>query len=163
MAPAKAMFGAGCFWGVEEAFRAVPGVINTTMGYAGGMIENPGYEEVCSGETGHAETVLVEYDPDRISYEDLLAKFWEIHDPTTRDRQGPDIGSQYRSIIFYFTPEQEQAAQKSMQELEESGKYRVGNYRRPVVTEILAAGPFYPAEEYHQRYLEKRQSRLSWR
>ncbi|MCL4310551.1 MAG: peptide-methionine (S)-S-oxide reductase MsrA [Actinomycetota bacterium] len=163
MAPAKAMFGAGCFWGVEEAFRAVPGVINTTVGYAGGMIENPGYEEVCSGETGHAETVLVEYDPDRISYEDLLAKFWEIHDPTTRDRQGPDIGSQYRSIIFYFTPEQEQAAQKSMQELEESGKYRVGNYRRPVVTEILAAGPFYPAEEYHQRYLEKRQSRLSWR
>jgi peptide-methionine (S)-S-oxide reductase len=127
------------------------------------MIENPGYEEVCSGETGHAETVLVEYDPDRISYEDLLAKFWEIHDPTTRDRQGPDIGSRYRSIIFYFTPEQEQAAQKSMQELEESGKYRVGNYRRPVVTEILAAGPFYPAEEYHQRYLEKRQSRLSWR
>ncbi len=163
MAPAKAMFGAGCFWGVEEAFRAVPGVINTTVGYAGGMIENPGYEEVCSGETGHAETVLVEYDPDRISYEDLLAKFWEIHDPTTRDRQGPDIGSRYRSIIFYFTPEQEQAAQKSMQELEESGKYRVGNYRRPVVTEILAAGPFYPAEEYHQRYLEKRQSRLSWR
>ncbi len=163
MAPAKAMFGAGCFWGVEEAFRAVPGVINTTVGYAGGMIENPGYEEVCSGETGHAETVLVEYDPDRISYEDLLAKFWEIHDPTTRDRQGPDIGSQYRSIIFYFTPEQERAAQKSMQELEESGKYRVGNYRRPVVTEILAAGPFYPAEEYHQRYLEKRQSRLSWR
>jgi peptide-methionine (S)-S-oxide reductase len=157
------MFGAGCFWGVEEAFRAVPGVINTTVGYAGGMIENPGYEEVCSGETGHAETVLVEYDPDRISYEDLLAKFWEIHDPTTRDRQGPDIGSQYRSIIFYFTPEQERAAQKSMQELEESGKYRVGNYRRPVVTEILAAGPFYPAEEYHQRYLEKRQSRLSWR
>ncbi|MHB1464181.1 MAG: peptide-methionine (S)-S-oxide reductase MsrA [Thermoleophilia bacterium] len=163
MAPAKAMFGAGCFWGVEEAFRAVPGVINTTVGYAGGMIENPGYEEVCSGETGHAETVLVEYDPDRVSYEDLLAKFWEIHDPTTRDRQGPDIGSQYRSIIFYFTPEQEQTAQKSMQELEESGKYRVGNYRRPVVTEILAAGPFYPAEEYHQRYLEKRQSRLSWR
>ena len=163
MAPAKVMFGAGCFWGVEEAFRAVPGVINTTVGYAGGMIENPGYEEVCSGETGHAETVLVEYDPDRISYEDLLAKFWEIHDPTTRDRQGPDIGSRYRSIIFYFTPEQEQAAQKSMQELEESGKYRVGNYRRPVVTEILAAGPFYPAEEYHQRYLEKRQSRLSWR
>ncbi len=163
MAPAKAMFGAGCFWGVEEAFRAVPGVINTTVGYAGGMIENPGYEEVCSGETGHAETVLVEYDPDRISYEDLLAKFWEIHDPTTRDRQGPDIGSRYRSIIFYFTPEQQQAAQKSMQELEESGKYRVGNYRRPVVTEILAAGPFYPAEEYHQRYLEKRQSRLSWR
>ncbi|MHB1411930.1 MAG: peptide-methionine (S)-S-oxide reductase MsrA [Thermoleophilia bacterium] len=163
MAPAKAMFGAGCFWGVEEAFRAVPGVINTTVGYAGGMIENPGYEEVCSGETGHAETVLVEYDPDRVSYEDLLAKFWEIHDPTTRDRQGPDIGSQYRSIIFYFTPGQEQTAQKSMQELEESGKYRVGNYRRPVVTEILAAGPFYPAEEYHQRYLEKRQSRLSWR
>ena len=163
MAPAKAMFGAGCFWGVEEAFRAVPGVINTTVGYAGGMIENPGYEEVCSGETGHAETVLVEYDPDRVSYEDLLAKFWEIHDPTTRDRQGPDIGSQYRSIIFYFTPEQEQAAQKSMQELEASGKYRVGNYRRPVVTEILAAGPFYPAEEHHQRYLEKRQSRLSRR
>ncbi len=163
MAPAKAMFGAGCFWGVEEAFRAVPGVINTTVGYAGGMIENPGYEEVCSGETGHAETVLVEYDPDRVSYEDLLAKFWEIHDPTTRDRQGPDIGSQYRSIIFYFTPEQEQAAQKSMQELEESGKYRVGNYRRPVVTEILAAGPFYPAEEHHQQYLAKKQSRLSWR
>ena len=163
MAPAKAMFGAGCFWGVEEAFRAVPGVINTTAGYAGGMMENPSYEEVGSGQTGHAETVLVEYDPDRVCYEDLLAKFWEIHDPTAKDRQGPDIGSQYRSIIFYFTPEQEQAALRSQQELEASGKYRQGNYTRPIVTEILAAGPFYPAEEYHQRYLEKRQSRLSWR
>ncbi len=162
MATEKAMFGAGCFWGVEAAFREVPGVVKVTAGYSGGMVENPTYEDVCSGQTGHAEVVLVEYNPERVRYEELLSKFWEIHDPTTKDRQGPDIGRQYRSAIFYFTPEQEQAALKSLAELENSGKYRQGNYTRPIVTEILAAGPFYPAEEYHQRYFEK-QGRLSWR
>ena len=163
MATAKAIFGAGCFWEVEAAFRAIPGVTGTTAGYSGGALDNPTYDDVSSGATGHAEVVLVEYDPERVSYEELLTKFWEIHDPTTPDRQGPDIGNQYRSVIFYFTPEQEKAALQSMRELEESGKYRQGNYTRPVVTQILAAGPFYPAEEHHQQYLAKKQSRLSWR
>ncbi len=158
MATEKANFGAGCFWGVQEAFDAVDGVVRTTAGYSGGMIDSPSYEDVSTGQTGHAETVLVEYDPAKICYEELLAKFWEIHDPTTKDRQGPDIGNQYRSVIFYFTPEQEQAATKSMKELEESGKYRQGKYLRPIVTEILAAGPFYPAEDYHQHYFEKRRA-----
>ena len=163
MATEKAIFGAGCFWEVEEAFRAVPGVVNTNAGYSGGAVDNPSYEDVSSGETGHAEVVLVEYDPERVCYEELLAKFWEIHDPTSKDRQGPDIGNQYRSVIFYFTPEQERAALDSLAKLESSGKYRQGNYTRPIVTEILAAGPFYPAEEHHQQYLAKKQSRLSWR
>lgn len=163
MATAKAMFGAGCFWEVEEAFRAIPGVTGTTAGYSGGTLDNPTYDDVSSGETGHAEVVLVEYDPGRASYGDLLAKFWEIHDLTAKDRQGPDIGNQYRSAIFYFTPEQEKAALDSLAELESSGKYRQGNYTRPIVTEILAASRFYPAEEHHQQYLAKKQSRLSWR
>lgn len=150
MATEKAMFGAGCFWGVESAFLSVEGVIDTGVGYSGGGFENPLYGDVCSGRTGHAEVVLVEFDPDRISYKDLLRVFWEIHDPTTPDQQGPDIGSQYRSAIFCFTPEQERVARESLAEEEERGRYH-----RPIVTEITPAGEFYRAEEYHQRYNEK--------
>lgn len=147
----KATFGAGCFWGVEAAFRQVEGVVSTTVGYMGGNYENPRYEDVCSGKTGHAEVVQVEYDPARLSYEELLKVFWESHDPTTLNRQGPDIGTQYRSVIFYHTPEQQAAAQASRERLETSGRYR-----KPIVTEIRPAPPFYQAEEYHQQYLEKR-------
>jgi len=148
----KAIFAAGCFWGVEAAFRALPGVLATTVGYTGGTLPDPTYKDVCSGRTGHAEAVEVEYDPARLSYQDLLRVFWENHDPTTLNRQGPDVGSQYRSAIFYLTPEQQAAAQASKGELERSGAYR----RRPIVTEITAATPFYKAEDYHQQYLEKR-------
>jgi peptide-methionine (S)-S-oxide reductase len=144
----KAIFAAGCFWGVEAAFRDVPGVVAVTSGYSGGTVEHPGYREVCTGRTGHAESVEVEFDPARVSYADLLGKFWEIHDPTTLNRQGPDIGTQYRSAIFYLSPEQEAAARASR----EDEQTRLG---RRIVTEITAAGPFYAAEEYHQRYLEK--------
>ncbi|CEK13867.1 methionine-S-sulfoxide reductase [Chthonomonas calidirosea] len=151
MATEKAMFGAGCFWGVEATFREVPGVVNTTVGYAGGHTKNPTYEEVCTDLTGHAEVVLVEYDPDRIRYDQLLEVFWNCHDPTQLNRQGPDVGTQYRSVIFTFTPEQQEAAEASRERLERSGKYS-----RPIVTQILPAPEFYPAEEYHQRYLEKR-------
>lgn len=151
MATEKAMFGAGCFWGVEATFREVPGVVNTTVGYAGGHTKYPTYEEVCTDLTGHAEVVLVEYDPDRIRYDQLLEVFWNCHDPTQLNRQGPDVGTQYRSVIFTFTPEQQEAAEASRERLERSGKYS-----RPIVTQILPAPEFYPAEEYHQRYLEKR-------
>ena len=147
----KAMFGAGCFWGVQDEFSHVKGVVNTTVGYAGGTFENPTYQDVCAERTGHAEVVLVEYDPHEVAYEDLLKKFWEIHDPTTMNRQGPDTGSQYRSIIFYFTPEQKQLAETSKAELEKSGKRP-----NPVVTQIIPASPFFPAEEYHQNYLHKK-------
>ncbi|HVA64188.1 MAG TPA: peptide-methionine (S)-S-oxide reductase MsrA [Terriglobales bacterium] len=146
----KAIFAAGCFWGVEAAFRQVPGVVEAISGYTGGSTAHPTYKEVCSDRTGHAEAVEVEYDPGRVSYAELLRVFWENHDPTTKNRQGPDVGSQYRSAIFYLTPEQAAAAQASRQELEVSGKLG-----RPIVTEIVAAGPFHRAEEYHQRYLEK--------
>jgi len=146
-----ATFGAGCFWGVEAAFRRLPGVVSTVVGYSGGHTENPTYEDVCSGRTGHAEVVRVTFDPDRISYEQLLKEFWRIHDPTSRNRQGPDVGAQYRSVIFYHSPEQETAARASAQRLEQSGKIN-----RPIVTEIVAAQPFWRAEEYHQRYHEKR-------
>lgn len=148
---ATATFAAGCFWGVEQAFRQVPGVIDVTVGYTGGTFENPTYEDVCSDKTGHAEAVQVEYDPEQVSYEDLLEVFWRIHDPTQRDRQGPDVGSQYRSAIFYHTPEQEAAARASKEQLEQSGRYR-----RAIATEIVPASRFWRAEEYHQRYLEKR-------
>lgn len=151
MATEKAMFGAGCFWGVEATFREVPGVVNTTVGYAGGHTKNPTYEEVCTDRTGHAEVVLVEYDPEKVSYEQLLEVFWNCHDPTQLNRQGPDVGTQYRSVIFAFTPEQREAAEASRERLERSGRYS-----RPIVTQILPAPEFYPAEEYHQRYLEKR-------
>jgi len=147
----KATFGAGCFWGVEAAFRMVDGVTATRVGYAGGHTANPSYEEVCSGRTGHAEIVEVTFDPTRVTYERLLNVFWENHDPTTLNRQGPDIGEQYRSVIFYHSPRQEAAARASKQALEQSGACY-----RPIVTEILPAPEFYPAEEYHQQYLEKR-------
>ena len=148
---AKATFGAGCFWGVEEDFRKVPGVLQTAVGYSGGKTDNPTYEDVCSDETGHAEVVEVEYDPARVSYDQLLDVFWGIHDPTTRNRQGPDFGSQYRSAIFYHTPQQQAAAEASRQRLADGRRFP-----RPVVTEITPASTFYRAEEYHQRYLEKK-------
>ena len=146
----KATFGAGCFWGVEAAFRRVDGVIETRVGYMGGTTEEPTYPDVCTGRTGHAEVVEVVYDPERVSYDHLLEVFWQIHNPTTRDRQGPDVGSQYRSVIFTHSPEQEQAARASKERLERSGRLR-----RPVVTEIRPAGTFWPAEESHQRFFEK--------
>ena len=147
----KATFAAGCFWGVEEAFRRVPGVVKTRVGYTGGHTPNPTYQEVCTGETGHAEAVEVTYDPRVVSYERLLEVFWSIHDPTSLNRQGWDVGTQYRSAIFYHTQEQAQVARSSRARLEASGKYK-----DPIVTEIVPAGPFYPAEEYHQGYYEKR-------
>ena len=148
---AKATFGAGCFWGVEEEFRKVPGVLQTAVGYAGGKKDNPTYEDVCSDETGHAEVVEVEYDPARVSYDQLLEVFWNNHNPTTLNRQGPDVGTQYRSAIFFHTPEQQEAAKASRERLEKSGRFS-----RPIVTEITPAGRFWRAEEYHQRYFEKR-------
>ncbi|MGZ3676493.1 MAG: peptide-methionine (S)-S-oxide reductase MsrA [Ktedonobacterales bacterium] len=147
----KATFGAGCFWGVEAAFRQIPGVVATAVGYEGGKTDNPSYRDVCSHTTGHAEVVEVEYDPTRVSYDDLLAVFWDEHDPTQLNRQGPDIGDQYRSVVFYHTPEQQAAATASRDRLAQSGKYR-----RPIVTLIEPAGTFYLAEDYHQQYLEKR-------
>ena len=146
-----ATFAAGCFWGIESAFREVPGVLDARVGYEGGSTANPSYEEVCTGRTGHAEVVQVEYDPSRVSYEALLEVFWSIHDPTTPNRQGPDIGTQYRSAIFTHTPEQQAAAEASKRTLEQAQQLR-----RPIVTEIVPAQPFYAAEEYHQRYFAKR-------
>jgi peptide-methionine (S)-S-oxide reductase len=146
-----ATFAAGCFWGVEELFRQTKGVIATTVGYAGGKTKEPTYEEVCNDTTGHAEAVEITFDPSIVSYEALLKLFWENHDPTTVNRQGPDIGSQYRSVIFFHTPEQEALAKKSKEALQKSGKYS-----KPIATEIVPAGPFYKAEEYHQQYLAKR-------
>jgi len=147
----RATFGAGCFWGVEAAFRQVKGVVSTAVGYSGGSYDNPSYRDVCTGRTGHAEVVEVVYDPARVAYTDLLRVFWENHDPTTPNRQGPDVGTQYRSAIFFHTPEQQAAALASKATLDSSGKHR-----RPIVTEITPASPFYKAEEYHQQYLEKR-------
>ena len=147
----KATFGAGCFWGVEAAFRQIPGVTSTAVGYLGGTMHNPTYYDVCSGRTGHAEVVEVTYDPERVTYDDLLTVFWENHDPTTLNRQGPDVGTQYRSAIFYHDDEQKDAAIRSKDERDRSGRYR-----RPIVTEITPASEFYMAEDYHQQYLEKR-------
>ena len=147
----KATFGAGCFWGVEAAFQEVAGVVSTAVGYSGGSLRNPTYEDVCSGRTGHAEVVQLEYDSARVSYDQLLDVFWENHDPTTLNRQGPDIGAQYRSAIFFHTPEQETAARASKARLDGSGRHP-----RPIVTEITPASELWRAEEYHQRYLEKR-------
>ncbi len=146
-----ATFAAGCFWGVEETFRNIKGVKETMVGYTGGHLTNPTYKAVCTDETGHAEAVQVTYDPSEVSYEKLLEVFWENHDPTTSNRQGPDFGSQYRSAIFYHTPEQRALAQKSKDELEKSGQFK-----RPIVTEITPATTFYKAEDYHQQYLKKR-------
>ena len=147
---AKASFAAGGFWGVEAAFRQVEGVLGTAVGYEVGRTENPSYEDVCTGTTGHAETVEVDYDPSKVTYGQLLDVFWENHDPTTLNRQGPDVGEQYRSVIFFHTPEQEAEATAS-----KNGQEKSGRYKRPIVTQIQPAEKFYRAEEYHQRYLEK--------
>jgi len=147
----KAIFAAGCFWGVEEAFRNVDGVVSTAVGYTGGTKENPSYKDVCTGRTGHAEAVLVEFDPTQVSYVELLEVFWSIHDPTTLNRQGPDVGSQYRSAIFYHNDEQKASATASRDELQSSGKYK-----KDIVTQITLASTFYMAEDYHQQYLAKR-------
>jgi peptide-methionine (S)-S-oxide reductase len=144
----KAIFGAGCFWGIEAEFRKVEGVIEVTSGYSGGHTENPAYGDVCSGATGHAEVIEVEYDPSKVSYEELLELFWKEHDPTQLNRQGPDVGTQYRSVIFFVKPEQETAAHASKEKAQE-------RFRKPIVTEIRPASEFYRAEEYHQRYFEK--------
>lgn len=146
-----ATFAAGCFWGVEEAFRRTPGVVDVEVGYTGGTTEQPSYKEVCTGTTGHAEAVRVEFDPERISYDGLLDVFWSIHDPTQRNRQGPDVGTQYRSAIFAHDEDQERAARASKDRLEADGRFP-----RPIATGIEPAGPFWRAEEYHQRYYERR-------
>ena len=147
----KATFGAGCFWGVEAEFRKLQGVKSTTVGYEGGTLANPTYQDVCTDRTGHAEVVEVEYDPSQVPYRDLLNVFWENHDPTQVNRQGPDVGTQYRSVIFYHSPEQERLAEESKKERSASGQYR-----RPIATQIVPAADFWRAEEYHQQYLEKR-------
>lgn len=152
---ARAMFGAGCFWGVEEEFRALPGVVDVAVGYSGGTRENPTYEEVCAGMTGHAEAVEVDYDEARVSYEALLRTFWDCHDPTQLNRQGPDFGTQYRTAIFVYDDAQAEAAAASKKAEQESGRHR-----GPVVTEITPAGPFWRAEEYHQQYIAKRRGRF---
>ena len=146
-----ATFGAGCFWGIEAKFRMIPGVGDAIVGYAGGKTENPTYKEVCTDKTGHAEVVQVTFDPKKVSYETLIEAFWHMHDPTQVNRQGPDYGTQYRTAIFYHSPEQKAAAEKSKAALNASRKFN-----KPIATEITPAGPFWKAEEYHQRYLEKR-------
>ena len=147
----KAMFGAGCFWGIEATFRQVAGVTDVAVGYAGGRMEDPTYDDVCTGKTGHAEVVNISFDPAVVSYEALLDVFWKSHNPTTLNRQGPDIGTQYRSVIFCYDETQRKAAERSRDAMDHSG-----TFRKPIVTEITALAPFYRAEEYHQRYLEKR-------
>ncbi len=147
-----ATFGAGCFWGVEATFRRVPGVLSTRVGYAGGKTANPTYKDVCTDTTGHAEVVEVTFDPEQVSYDTLLNVFWENHDPTTLNRQGPDWGTQYRSVVFFHSPEQEKTARASKERLEQEGRYKP----KRIVTQIEPAKPFYEAEDYHQQYLEKR-------
>lgn len=146
----KATFAAGCFWGVEEIYRQTEGVASTTVGYTGGHTKNPTYDEVCSGKTGHAEAVQIEFYPNEVSYEALLNIFWKNHNPTTPNQQGPDFGSQYRSVVFFHSPEQRQIAEKSKAELQASGKFP-----RPIVTEVVPATEFYSAEDYHQKYFLK--------
>ena len=146
----KALFAAGCFWGVEDRFQKLPGVLDVVSGYAGGTVENPSYEAVCGGSTGHAETVEVTFDPERISYEDLLNEFWKLHDPTDIGGQGVDRGNQYRSAIFYLSEDQKEKAEKSKKDLQKSKKFI-----KPIATEITLAGPFYKGEEYHQDYIKK--------
>lgn len=146
----KATFAAGCFWGVESLFKQIPGVISTKVGYIGGHTENPTYTEVCTDKTGHAEAIEITFDPDRVSYAELLNVFWQNHNPTLLNRQGPDIGTQYRSAIFYHDAEQARLAQESKRALEKTRQFS-----RPIVTEITPAATFYPAEEYHQNYCEK--------
>jgi len=150
----KATFGAGCFWGIEETFRKVGGVVSAAVGYMGGTFKDPTYEDVCTGTTGHAEVVQLEYDPSLVSYDKLLETFWKIHNPTTPNRQGPDVGSQYRSAIFYHTEEQKKTAITSKEQHQ-------ADFSNPIVTEIVAASTFYKAEEYHQQYLEKQHKFIS--
>lgn len=152
----KATFGAGCFWGVEARFIKVEGVIDAVSGYSGGITDNPTYKQVCTNKTGHAEVVQVTYDPSIVSYEDLLEIFWNIHNPTTLNRQGWDIGTQYRSVVFYHNEEQKEKALRLKEKLDKSGKYR-----KPIVTEIVPLNKFYRAEEYHQRYYEKNNKSVS--
>jgi peptide-methionine (S)-S-oxide reductase len=151
MTTEKATFGAGCFWGVEEMFRQLPGVLATAVGYAGGSKEQPTYEDVCTDETGHAEVVEIEFDPSSIGYDKLLEVFWSNHNPTQLNRQGPDVGAQYRSVVFYHSPEQKTQAETSKAALEKSGRFS-----RPIVTQIEPAPKFWRAEDYHQKYLQKR-------
>jgi len=146
----KVILAGGCFWGVQKSLDDIKGVAKTTVGYTGGKVKTPTYEDVCTGSTGHAEAVLVEFDPETVSFKNLVDKFWQMHNPTTKDRQGPDVGSQYRSAIFYFNDGQKVEALESKKEKEESKE--VGG---PIVTEIEPAGEFYPAEDYHQKYFEK--------
>jgi len=146
----KATFGAGCFWGVEEAFRQLKGVVSTAVGYEGGTLNNPTYKDVCTGRTGHAEVVEVAYEPSKISYDELLNVFWSNHNPTSLNRQGPDIGTQYRTVIFFHTPQQEKTAKESKDKLQKTG------YKSPIVTQIVPASVFWKAEDYHQQYLAKR-------
>ncbi len=148
----KATFGAGCFWGIEEKFRKINGVVSTRVGYSGGTLKNPTYKDVCSSETGHAEVVEIGYDPSIVSYEELINIFWNIHDPTSLNRQGWDIGTQYRSVIFYHNEEQKKTALLAKSTLEKAGKYK-----KQIVTEIKPVSEFFIAEEYHQRYIEKNQ------
>lgn len=148
MATQKALLAAGCFWGVQAYFDQVPGVVATTVGYSGGTLPNPTYEQVCSHTTGHAETTEVEFDPDKISFKDILRHFFRMHDPTQIDGQGPDIGESYRSAIFYMDDEQREVAEEAVQAAQ-------SNFKKPIVTEITKAGPFYKAEEYHQKFFEK--------
>jgi methionine-S-sulfoxide reductase len=151
----KAIFAAGCFWGVEEKFRKVPGVITTRVGYTGGHFEEPTYKDVCSHKTGHAEAIEITFDPSKVSYDELLDTFWAIHDPTTLNRQGPDIGTQYRSAIFYIDLEQKEKAINSKMKLEASKRFK-----NPIMTQIVPASDFWEAEEYHQQYNEKRKGRF---
>ena len=146
----KATFGAGCFWGIEYAFCKISGVREAPVGYAGGTTPNPTYQQVCSGQTGHAEVVQVEFDPNKVTYEELLEVFWTIHDPTTLNRQGPDIGTQYRSAIYFHSPEQEVSVKAAILEIEKSGKYN-----DPIITEVAPIDKFYLGEDYHQKYFEK--------
>lgn len=151
MNTAKATFAAGCFWGVQLEFDKTEGVVSTSVGYMGGKTSSPTYKQVCTDTTGHAEVVQIEYDPQRVSYETLVRTFFELHDPTQVNRQGPDVGSQYRSAIFFHTPEQEKAARAFIERLTKAGEYA-----RPIATEVTAAGEFWPAEDYHQKYFERR-------
>ena len=146
-----ATFAAGCFWGVEESFGKIKGVKSTMVGYTGGRHTNPTYKDVCTDLTGHAEAIQLQYDPQEVTYEDLLKVFWSTHNPTTKNRQGPDVGSQYRSVIFYHTPQQELSARRSIEELEKSGRFS-----SRIVTEIVPASTFYKAEQFHQKYYQKR-------
>ncbi|MDZ4820265.1 MAG: peptide-methionine (S)-S-oxide reductase MsrA [Planctomycetota bacterium] len=147
----KATFGAGCFWGVESTFREIPGVVDVAVGYAGGDLKNPTYEDVCTGSTGHAEVVEIEFDANQVSFQQLVDRFFDMHNPMTLNRQGPDVGTQYRSAVFYHDDAQRESAVATIKRLDESGKFN-----RPIVTQVEAAGPFYRAEEYHQNYLGKR-------